>query len=221
MIKADVNPTLLPQFTWSKGMARARWRSLFYARGTYRCSLSEVQEIQSRVSASFVSCPAILSLGRNSSQGQDAWCCRNIDRLKSKTLLMALDHALSMVIPYKSSSVVCPLVGVLAHDSESKRKANEVMIQSVSYALSNIDRQMLLSLCTWEERQALFRTLTPHTRRRSELIFTRMSFGHLILFSRICNRPRGNKAKLRCQRSIAASCLSRSLPRFEQTESKE
>ena len=87
--------------------------------------------------------------------------------------------------------------------------------------------------------EGLFRTLTPNTKKPSELIFSRMSSifmsrhtvpntliapsRHLSLVSRIYNRPRGNandKAKLRCLRPIAASCPSQALPRCEQTEGK-
>ena len=156
--------------------------------------------------------PAILSLGRKSTQEQDAWCCRNIDRLKSNTLLMVLDHALVMVIVHKSSSVMCPLLGVSARDSESKRKAYEVIAQCVSDALSNIDRQMLLSLCIRGETQALFRALTPHTGKPSKLISSRMSsifmgshtvpnklitpYRHLILVKR---QPQGQADMLKSQ----------------------
>lgn len=71
---------------------------------------------------------------------------------------MVLDHALLMVMVFTSSSVVCPLVGILAYDPESKRKAYEGMTQCVSYTLSNIDHQMLSSLCTREETQAYYQS---------------------------------------------------------------
>ena len=122
----------------TQGMVRA---ILFYSQGIDLCSASARNPIST---VSFVRVVSSDSFSRSKlTQGQDAWCCRNIDRLKCNTLLMVLDHALAMVIVYKSSSVMCPLVGVLARDAESKRKAHEVIAQCVSYGSSNIDRQML------------------------------------------------------------------------------